>query len=626
MCGIGGVLGSVEGAVLDALLAAIDHRGPDDRGQYVDEHRRAALLHTRLSIIDPSPAGHQPMSSQGGRYWITFNGEVYNFAELRSELAATGVRFTSHTDTEVVLAAYAAWGRACVERLRGMFAFAIWDCHDGTLFLARDRMGIKPLYYAPLQGGSLVFASELRAVLAHPAVARRVDRQSLWHYLSLGSVPQPRTLIAGVQSLPPGHTMTIEAGVIGRPRRYWDVAEAAEQARASLPPTLDDARAELRLRLDEATRLNLVADVPVGAFLSGGIDSSAIVALMSGYVHTPIKTFSIAPESTHPELNELKWARLVANRLGTDHTEVTVSGEMVRNEWDALIEAVDQPSLDGTNTYFVSRAARQAVKVALSGLGGDELFGGYPHFRRFLDARSGSRRGPGLLRGAIDHVRSGILPSLSPSNGADRRSPQSAAALERHSSVRRLADERAKARMTTRELQAGGGTEPLSSHYARLLRSAHDAVAELSYVELDGYLANTLLRDADAMSMAHALELRPVLLDHPLAAYALALPAAWKVTPTATKAIFVDAVADLLPPEILTRPKMGFTLPLTAWLSGPLRERAHAAFASRHASAIFAPPFLKRANAAVAGEAQVVEAHFAYVVLLDWLARYRCEL
>jgi asparagine synthase (glutamine-hydrolysing) len=398
MCGISGTIGLADRGVIEAMTEAIAHRGPDDGGIFVDTAGGVALGHRRLSIIDLSSAGHQPMGYWNDRYWTVFNGEIYNFMEIRSELEQRGHMFRSTSDTEVLLAAYAEWGAACLERLRGMFAFAVYDRASEEnggerVFLARDRFGIKPLYYA--RGNNVfLFASEIKALSASGLISNQVDYQSVWDYLSLGSIPQPRTILSDVKALLPGHAMTINSCGEIKEFSYWDIVDRASGSFARVAK-MDkiEATKELRRLLEEATRLHMIADVPIGAFLSGGIDSTAVLGLMSQYVSRPIRTYSIGFESSHARLNEFKWAKLAAERLKSDHTEVIVTGGEIAGQCDNMVRAIDQPSLDGTNTYLVSKAARIGVTVALSGIGGDELFAGYPHFQRFVRAAHWDKAG-----------------------------------------------------------------------------------------------------------------------------------------------------------------------------------------------------------------------------------------
>jgi asparagine synthase (glutamine-hydrolysing) len=585
MCGIAGVFGASPPRVAAAMGDAVAHRGPDDSGFFEDDG--VAFAFRRLSIIDLSACGHQPMSYADGRYWIVFNGEIYNFAELRRELESLGHRFVSHSDTEVILAGYAQWGGDVVQRLRGMFAFAIYDRESVELFLARDRFGIKPLYFT-LRDSTLLFASELKALLASGLVPPRLDLHSFWFYLSLGSVPQPATALAGVEMLPAGTVMRVRRDLSIATERYWDLADA---------PPIDikpaDAPHRLRELLEEATRLHMIADVPVGAFLSGGIDSTAVVGLMTRASGQRIRTFSVGfAEGDGSVTDERAWARLAAERFDSEHTEVVVTGEEVAAQFDHLVRAIDQPSLDGTNTYLVSQAAARELKVALSGLGGDELFAGYPHFRRLARAAH-----LGRMRSILRHV---------PGRFLHDRELIAMMPAERYATLRNLAPPWSAAAMP-----------PLPDLYVPLLGRGRDSIAETTYIETRRYLADTLLRDADAMAMAWSLEVRPVLLDHKLAEFAFALPAKLKLGDI-NKPVLVDAVRDLLPPELISRKKTGFELPLQSWLIGPLRERALDAFSSDIARTLFAPAYLAETTAMLREKRRPLLRTWAYFVFIEW--------
>jgi asparagine synthase (glutamine-hydrolysing) len=618
MCGIAGIFGSSTPGIAAAMSAAIAHRGPDDEGLFADAAEGIALAHRRLSIIDVSACGHQPMSYAGGRYTIVFNGEIYNFAKIRHELENLGHRFVSHSDTEVVLAAYAEWGEKSVQRLRGMFAFAIYDREaqspgDTALFLARDRFGIKPLYVT-VRDSTLLFASELKALLASGLVPRRLDVEALWFYLSLGSVPQPRTILAGVEMLQPGHIMKVRRDRSIETTRYWDLAEAADAWRDDVSG-LDAQSAAARLRelLEEATRLHMIADVPVGAFLSGGIDSTAVVGLMTRASGQRIRTFSVGFAGDDTVADEREWARLAARRFDSEHTEVVVSGHEVAAQFDDLVAAIDQPSLDGTNTFLVSQAASRELKVALSGLGGDELFAGYPHFRRLQRAARWDRLGP--MHGLVQHV---------PGRFLHDRDFLAATPEGRYASLRSLTAGEPKLSMLNGEVCARVAGTSMEKLYEPLLSDRRSSVAQTTYVETKRYLVDTLLRDADAMSMACSLEVRPVLLDHRLAEFAFALPDRLKVGEV-NKQVFVDAVRDVLPPELLTRKKTGFELPLQSWLAGPLRDRAIDAFSSATAGTLFSQAFLAATLEDLRQRQRPLLRIWAYLMLIEWCRAYGIE-
>lgn len=623
MCGIAGTFGLADPSVIHRMTTCLAHRGPDDHAYFIDVEEGVALGHRRLAIIDPSPRGRQPMADPQGRYRIIFNGEIYNFGALRAELESHGHVFSTGTDTEVLLAAYIRWGAGCLDRLRGMFAFAVWDSGrikgtrmaEPSLFVARDRFGIKPLLYAYVDG-VFCFASELRAILASGLVPRTVSRQSVWDYLSLGSVVQPRTILSHAAALPAGCWLRIIPGGSPQIQRYWDIAEAARPVAIGE----QESTRELRRLLDDAARAHMIADVPVGAFLSGGLDSTAVVGLMSQFVSHPIRTYSLGFETRHQRYSELQWAKVAADRFGTDHTEVVITDDEVKGEYDRLIDAIDQPSLDGTNTYFVSRAARCGVTVSLSGIGGDELLAGYPQFRGFVRAERLAPRG--LRINADIHA----LERFMPRRIARALEFVTASPMERYATVRRLMTEREKERSTSAAFRAGFEPMSLAANYAEKLRSELGTVAQVSYIELTGYMVDTLLRDVDAMSMAHSLEVRPVLLDHPLAEFAFGLPGELKISGTETKKIFRDAVRDLVPEEIGSRTKKGFALPLGEWLAGSMRSRAVDALESSEARAVFDRGFLQEAKSAVATGRLTDSRLWAYVVLLDWMSRNGCEL
>ena len=626
MCGISGTVGLADQSVISRMVNALHHRGPDDLGVYVDPAKRAALGHTRLSIIDLSDAAHQPMPYRNGRMQIVFNGEIYNYKELRSELQVLGHQFLSHSDTEVLVAAYAEWGEECVERLDGMFAFAILDrgpTDRGAvkLFLARDRLGIKPLYYA-LVDSVFIFASEIKALLASRVITRKVDRQAVWHYLSLGSIPQPRTILADVNMLMPAHVMSysLRSGI--SIRKYWDVADSGKSHFADVHKYCKaEAGRHLRTLLEQAAKRHLVADVPIGAFLSGGIDSTTVVGLMSQLSRERVRTFSVGFSGKHKQFDELKWARIAAGRFDTDHTEIVVDGREVAGYFDEIVHSIDQPSLDGTNTYVVSKATGEAVKVAISGLGGDELFAGYPHFRELSNiakveqrlswfGESGRKR---IFRACPGRfMRNKALFLLSPG--------------QRYETLRNLCKDSDKLGRLSPSFVSDDLASTLSDVYAPWLRMSMDAVSEISYVEVQGYLANTLLRDVDAMSMAHSLEVRPVLLDHRVAEFAFALPSRLKMEAGENKPALVNAVRDLLPESLLSRPKAGFELPLSEWLTGPLKDRAVSTYSSTMARSLFSECFLGETVRSIKQCERVSSGVWANMMLLEWLVLHQCEL
>lgn len=581
MCGIAGIIGNELADTqshLERISRALVHRGPDDVGMMIWPASEArpcvAFAHRRLSIIDLSADGHQPMSTPDGRFSIIYNGEIYNYLELRSELQVEGVQFSSRTDTEVLLHLYARRGAECLKLLRGMYAFAIRNNETGEVFLARDPLGIKPLYYYRKEK-LFIFASELRALLESGVVPRRLSREGLISYLQNGSVSSPGTIVEDVCSLKPGHSMTLRPGDGDRldaqeksyTEGWWEKVKA--------PTGLDRPAAveALREALKESVRIHLVSDVPLGPFLSGGIDSSTIVALMNLVSNERPRTFSVV--FAEEKFSEAEHARQVASKFDTEHHEIHLTEQQLFEILPEAIRAEDQPTMDGINTFVVSKAVRAAgITVALSGLGGDELFAGYPTFRRALHLRSVSRISQPIRQSVSSFgariwnssVQQKKLWQLLASDG----SPASACAV-------------------SRQLFSNGELESLLSEPSDPFipsfngsgkwDGSGDTVNEVSLLELTGYMGNTLLRDTDSMSMAHSLEVRVPFVDVEIVRFVLGLPGAWKLNGGRQKPLLQDALGDLLPPEVRNRPKMGFTLPFEVWMQSRLHDEIEQTFA-----------------------------------------------
>jgi asparagine synthase (glutamine-hydrolysing) len=586
MCGICGVIGiesrEASEPVVRRMMNAMIHRGPDEDGFVAAPP--VALGMRRLSIVDLA-GGSQPVWNDAGTLAIIYNGEVYNFRELRAELEAAGFRFRTRSDTEVVLRAYEAWGESCVARLHGMFAFAIVEMPQGRagraarVFLARDRMGIKPLYHA-LVDGKFVFASEVRALLASGLVAARVSAEAVRGYLLFGSVCEPQTLIEGVFSLPPGHSMMIAAQDSVReppaPKKYWDAPAQMHES----PPTAKTAQ-NTRALLEKAVEGHLIADVPVGVFLSSGLDSTALAALASR-VRSGIHTFTVAFTGEDKNFSEAEIARRTAARLKTDHRELTLSGDEVLARIDEAIGGFDQPSMDGINTYFVSWAARQAgLKVALSGLGSDELFGGYSTFQstpKIARAAAITRSMPRPLRSLAGRVLlqfggAGASADASRKALAAMREPE---ALPHAYFFTRLLF--APENVAAATVGSRPSSVPWLADTAARARSM-DEMTAISWLELRSYMLNTLLRDTDTMSMRHSLEVRVPFLDAPLVDYLLSLPESAKRPTPQPKSLLIAALRDLFPEEILSQCKRTFTFPWENWLHGALGKRVGAGLA-----------------------------------------------
>jgi len=579
MCGIFGIAArdaQIPPGLLERGTQSLAHRGPDDSGTILlrDSANQIGLGNRRLAILDLSPLGHQPMKDADTGNWIVYNGEIYNFRNVRDELERSGTRFTSHSDTEVLLKAYAQWGEACLSKFRGMFGFAIWNAKGHYLFLARDPMGIKPLYYAQT-GPFFVFASEVRSLLGTGLLARRFDPAGLTNYLTFGSSYDPLTLIEGVQALAAGHYLTWNDGIVHQ-SCYWDLVDAPS-ADAPCTPTFHVenatlASARLQPILEEAVRMQLVSDVPVGIFLSGGIDSSALVSIISREGVTP-STFSIVFKES--EFSEAQHSRAVAQTFRTDHHEIEVSQSDVLAAIPDALGAMDLPTMDGINTYFVSREARKAgVKVALSGLGGDEVFAGYSSFRtvpRFESIARKWERVPDFGRGGIASAFSAIAPESDQNRKLALLISDKGKGMHPYF-VGRMLFTPEQRRLLFRGNNAAFLESASVSLYDRLNRSFHlDPVNRVSYLESRCYMLNTLLRDSDFMSMSQGLELRVPLIDHHLAKTVLSLPGKWKLNGTPKK-LLVEALQLALPDEIVHRPKRGFTLPFENWMRQELRS------------------------------------------------------
>ena len=564
MCGIAGVVygagvprGVSAVAAAAAMASTLSHRGPDDSGAWGSDDGTVGLAHRRLSIIDLSPLGHNPMAGNDGRLWITFNGEIYNFLELRRELEAAGHRFRSHTDTEVILAAYSRWGLDCINRLVGMFAFAIWDEPRRRLWVVRDRLGKKPLYYAESRG-TLRFASELKAIVADPAVPREIDPDAMRLYLRYGYVPSPHTIYAGVRKLPPAHFLLCENATVSV-GRYWDPVPYA------LDPTSmtdADAEAELTARLTTAVRQRMIADVPLGAFLSGGIDSSLIVALMQEQSAVPVKTFTIRFDD--PEFNEADHAAAVARHLRTDHYEETCGERQMLGVVDRLADMFDEPFADSSAvpTYLVSKIARGAVTVALSGDGGDELFLGYPRYRLQTHAAAALTLPRGVRRAVAlgaDRLPTRRLRRIANVLRSDETDPYA-----HFISWWPMED---IAAMTGQRAPDGPAYAETLARSGGLHRQDRGAL-----IDLVSYLPEDILTKVDRASMAVSLEVRAPFLDHRVVEFALGLPSSLKRR-RPTKWLLRRLLETRVPRALTDRPKGGFGVPLDGWFRGPLREQ-----------------------------------------------------
>ena len=586
MCGISGLfdpqgLRSFAPALARRINNIQAHRGPDEDGVYLEPG--LALGHRRLSVIDLA-TGQQPLFNADGTVGIVFNGEIYNYRELMAELQALGYHFKTRSDTEVIVHAWQAWGAACVQRLRGMFAFALWDSRQQTLFLARDRMGVKPLHYAWLPDGSFIFGSELKVLTAYPGFVRDIDPLAVEDYFSFGYIPDPRCIYRNAYKLPPAHTLTLRRGESGQPQvraqpqPYWDV-----QFTHNNPVSLADAQDQLQARVREAVQLRMVAEVPLGAFLSGGVDSSAIVATMAGLSDKPVHTCTIGFDD--PQLNEAEFAQQVAQRYGTDHRLDVVSAQMVTPDNTDLIDMLawlhDEPFADSSSlpTYHVCQMARKHVTVVLSGDGGDESLGGYRRYRMHL----AEERARGYLPHSLRRPLFGALGALYPKADWAPRPLRAKTTLQAmamdsvqayHHSVSRLSGPQREALFSptfVRSLGGYSGVEVFRQHAKNA--GTKDPLGLIQYLDYKTWLAGDINTKVDRASMAHALEVRSPLLDHTLIEWLATLPSHLKLHGGEGKYVLKKAFEPLLPHDVLYRPKMGFSVPLARWLRGPLQQR-----------------------------------------------------
>jgi len=551
----------------ETMTGTLRHRGPDDGGVWLEPEAGLALGHRRLSIIDLSPEGHQPMHSHNGEWVIVFNGEIYNFQEIRRELEARGHRFRGHSDTEVMLEAFSEWGvDASLRRFNGMFAFALWNRPQHQLWLARDRLGKKPLYYG-WAGGALVFGSELKALRMHPRFDPRVDRDSLALYFRHGYVPSPYSIYRNVHKLPPGTRLRLEEASPPtriEPVPYWSAREAVERGRAS-QPSRDPRQAEIDLKmlLIDAVRMRMISDVPLGAFLSGGIDSSLTVALMQSISNRPVKTFAIGFREAR--FNEAEHARAVAQHLGTEHTDLCVTPEEAREVIPRLPEMFDEPFADCSQipTFLVSQLARRSVTVSLSGDGGDELFGGYESYR----SNSNGWRKYAWIPQPFRRLAGKALAL----GGGHRRRVGLAMT---HAELELVYRELYSLWETPLELVRGASEPPTAFSNRRQWVGRDSFIEKMMYLDSVAYLPDDILVKVDRASMAVSLEARCPLLDYRLFEFAWRLPLEEKTGPAAGKLPLRRLLAEFVPPELWDRPKTGFGIPIGDWLRNPLREWA----------------------------------------------------
>lgn len=585
MCGIAGYWnfeGGVSAETVTAMTSAIAHRGPDSWDTWVDPACGVGLGHRRLAIIDLSAQGRQPMPNDSGDIWITYNGEVYNYAEIKADLVTAGFQFRGGSDTEVIVKAYEAWGiDECLHRLRGMYAFALWDRRQRTIYLVRDRLGVKPLYFAHTDQ-HLLFGSELKALIAHPEQPRQLNHQALWLYLQLGYVPSPLSIYDGIHKLEPAHYLRIDADGTMTRQRYWNLADHYHTPINDAPEA--EIKAELTALFAESFAYRLIADVPVGVFLSGGVDSSLVAALLTHEKGEQLRTFTVAFDD--PAYDESHWAGAIAEHLGTDHTTLTCTEQQALGVVERLPQIYDEPFSDksGIPTSLLCEAVSGEVKVALSGDGGDEFFCGYNTFTKLPPLWSKVQRVPHALR----HVAGSVLGRLSVTTTEQvsqrafgRIFPQfrtddfydkilrapgivdSGNMMEAHWHI--------MSRWPVRELPQLAPQFALEYPYAGLTQNGLDPTSQMMLMSALTFLPGDYLVKVDRASMAVGLEVRDPMLDHKLIEYTCALPLDMKYRDGVTKYIVREILYDYVPRELVDRPKQGFGVPLADWLRGPLR-------------------------------------------------------
>ncbi len=573
MCGITGIINfnnaPISENVLIGMRNSLSHRGPDDTGVYINKIKTVGLAHKRLSIIDPSSAGHQPMCNEDGTLWITYNGEIYNYSELRNRLKNSGHIFKSNSDTETIVHAYEEWGiEALLRKLRGMFTFAIYDTKSQRLIIARDRLGIKPIYYSH-NNDTVIFASEIKAILKSNSILKKRDFQSAGLFLLHGSIPAPKTIYKEISALEPGHFLTINRNGL-RKKRYYDPRKIFSDT-SLLKISEEDAVERVRSCLNETIKCHLISDVPVGAFLSGGIDSTAVAALMREAEHKPIKTVSIVfPDTPY---DEAKYAKLAARRVETEHVEIEVNGKNMIEHLDKILGSMDQPTINGVNTYFVSWATAQAgLKVAMSGVGGDEIFGGYPSFTQipklynFLRVLSwvpfGRKAACSIVKNYEKSVMAKLYSMLSSAPSIPDIYLNYRGVFTQEQIQKLLRPDIAR--------EALEDIEPCS--FLPDCSKTNSKFNQVSLLEITSYMRNQLLRDTDVFSMAHSLEVRVPFVDHILVELLAKISVKYKTNKGTPKMLLIKALNKKLPEEIIFRPKMGFTFPFDMWLRKELKN------------------------------------------------------
>ena len=570
MCGINGIynISKVNSPLqeVEKMIAKQKHRGPDASGTYVNDF--LVFGHSRLSIIDPDPSANQPFYSSDNKFILIFNGEIYNYKKIRESLP--DYHFRTNSDTEVVLAAYQEWGISCLHQFNGMFAFAIWDVEKRSLFIARDRLGIKPLYVYD-NNESIVFSSEIRSLMECSFVKKKIDKDSFVDYLRYNTVHAPKTIIEGIKVLMPGHYIWVSDDEY-KTEAYWDINKKIN--RKSDKQSYEEIKFEVKNQLTKSIKRRLVSDVPFGAFLSGGIDSSAIVALMSEVSDKPPKTFNIS--FAEEAFSEAKYARIIANKYNTDHTEIKLTPADFLKELPHALAGMDHPSGDGLNSFIVSKVAKDAgVTMVLSGLGGDELFAGYDIFPRAVSLldKKWIYSFPMGIRRLMGKALKIIKPSIASDKTVETLTKKYLELPFYYPINRQVLNDELISKLTRIGVLPENEVYKIGLNGIDVKASGFNSpfLSKVSYMEINTYMQNILLRDTDQMSMAHSLEVRVPFLDHELVEYVYGVADEHKF-PYSPKKLLVDSLGDLMPKEIVNRPKMGFTFPWEHWMKNELKS------------------------------------------------------
>lgn len=611
MCGIAGIVGldKIKGAsVIDAMVDAMKHRGPDAQNVYADDF--IALGHARLSIIDLSHGADQPMYDQEDRHVIVFNGEIYNYREVRNQL---DYPWKTSSDTEVILAAFKKWGVDCLSKLNGMFAFAIWNKSDSSLFIARDRVGIKPFYYA-LNDKKLAFSSEIRSLLASGLAEKKIDRSGLIDYLSRAAVKTPKTILKGVSQLLPGHYAIFKDGEL-KSYPYWQLVRP--QGIAEKPKSAEEAQAKIKELFERSIDSRMVADVKVGAFLSGGIDSSAVVAVMAEQSETPVSTFSIVFDEK--EYDESTYSRMIADKYKTEHTEIKLKPQLLIDELPGFFKSIDSPTVDGINTYLVSKLVRNTgIKVVLTGLGGDELFAGYPNFVRWKKFRNLSWLFLNPFSRLAVRAILKVYPVRAISKLFDLQQSAKTGFTGFYANSRRIF---LKHELDNLIDQSGAGENPDWIDLNGEILDSYPSLSQYSVAEMSNYTLDVLIKDTDQMSMAWALEVREPFFDYQMIEYALNVPDEFKFDAKTPKSLLVKALGDLLPYDVVYRPKKGFSFPWDYWMRNELKPLCQESLHKLDQMGLFKPGSLDEFwNRFLKRDKSVTWTHiWSFVVLEKWM-------